>query len=159
MVTAGGRIFYIQDESPVSFGGLPGQWRLIARDAFNGKLLWKKDMFPWGDEAWSRWGGDHIVRASQPYQMKKRLVAGEGLVFVTLLALLVWAILERACAQRGLQVTADRLRGTFASLQAVDLTWTDGSVQRRASEMTASQAQVLNALGWPLPETYARLST
>ncbi len=83
----------------------------------------------------------------------------EGLVFVTLLALLVWAILERACAQRGLQITADRLRGTFASLQAVDLTWTDGSVQRRASEMTASQAQVLNALGWPLPETYARLST
>ena len=35
MVTAGGRIFYIQDESPISFGGLPGQWRLIARDAFN----------------------------------------------------------------------------------------------------------------------------
>jgi transposase len=82
----------------------------------------------------------------------------EGLVFVTLLALLVRAILERACRQRGLRVTADRLFREFALLQAVDLTWGDGSLQRRASEMTAFQAEVLQALGWPTPEAYACLT-
>lgn len=82
----------------------------------------------------------------------------EGLVLITLLALLVRAILERLCRQRGLPVTAERLFQEFATLQAVDLTWADGSRQRRASEMTAFQAQVLNTLGWPGPETYAHLN-
>ncbi len=82
----------------------------------------------------------------------------EGLVFITLLALLVRAILERACRQRGLRVTAEKLFQGFASLQAVDLRWADGSLQRRASEMTAFQAEVLNTLGWPTPEFYARLT-
>lgn len=82
----------------------------------------------------------------------------EGLVFITLLALLVRAILERACRQRGLQVTAEKLFRGFASLQAVDLIWADGSLQRRASEMTAFQAEVLNTLGWPMAEVYASLT-
>lgn len=82
----------------------------------------------------------------------------EGLVFVTLLALLVRAILERACRQRGLQLTAERLFQGFATLQAVDLTWADGRLQRRASEMTAFQAEVLNTLGWPTAEVYVCLT-
>jgi hypothetical protein len=40
----------------------------------------------------------------------------------------------------------------------VDLRWADGSLQRRASEMTTFQAEVLNTLGWPPPEVYARLT-
>ena len=79
----------------------------------------------------------------------------EGLVFITLLALLVRAILERACRQAGLAVTAERLFRGFATLQAVDLTWADGSCQRKASEMTAFQAEVLHTLGWPTADTYA----
>ena len=82
----------------------------------------------------------------------------EGLVFITLLALLVRAILERACRQQGLQLTAERLFQGFATLQAVDLIWADGSLQRRASEMTAFQTEVLNTLGWPTPEAYACLT-
>ena len=82
----------------------------------------------------------------------------EGLVFITLLALLVRAVLERACRQQGLTVTADRLFRAFAPLQAVDLIWADGSLQRRASEMNPFQAQVLDTLGWPLPEAYASLT-
>ena len=82
----------------------------------------------------------------------------EGLVFITLLSLLVWAILERACRRQGLTVTTERLFREFAALQAVDLRWADGSLQRRASEMTPFQAEVLSTLGWPLPETYARLT-
>ena len=81
----------------------------------------------------------------------------EGLVFITLLALLVRSILERACRQRGLQVTAEKLFRGFVPLQAVDLRWADGSRQRRASEMTAFQSEVLNTLGWPTAEAYAHL--
>lgn len=82
----------------------------------------------------------------------------EGLVFVTLLALLVRAILERACRQRGLVVTAERLFQEFGSLQAVDLIWADGSRQRLASETTPFQAEVLRTLGWPGTGAYASLS-
>jgi transposase len=80
----------------------------------------------------------------------------EGLVFISLLALLVRAILERACRQQGISLTADRLFRAFSFLQAVDLVWGDGSVQRRAAEMTNLQAQVLRALGWPPPATYVQ---
>jgi transposase len=81
----------------------------------------------------------------------------EGLVFITLLALLVRALLERLCRQHQLALTADRLFDRFASVQAVDVIWADGSVQRRATQLSAFQAQVLAALDWPLPETYAHL--
>jgi transposase len=80
----------------------------------------------------------------------------EGMVFISLLALLVRAILERSCRQRGMSVTADRLFRAFSFLQAVDLVWGDGSVQRRAVEMTDIQAQVLSTLDWPPPATYAQ---
>jgi transposase len=80
----------------------------------------------------------------------------EGLVFITLVALLVRAILERLCRQHDLSLTADRLLRGFANLQAVDVTWADGSIQRRAAQMSSLQSQVLTALGWPLPPTYAQ---
>lgn len=79
----------------------------------------------------------------------------EGLVFITLVALLVRAILERTARQHGLAVTGEQLFQRFASLQAVDLVWADGSQQRLAAEMSAFQTQVLETLGWPLPATYA----
>ncbi len=81
----------------------------------------------------------------------------EGLIFITLLALLVRAILERLCRQQGLSLTVDRLWQQFATLQAADLHWADGSRQRRASALPAFQAEVLTTLGWPGPEAYARL--
>lgn len=47
MVTAGGRIFYIIDEGPISSVYLPPQWKLVARDAFSGVLLWSKPITNW----------------------------------------------------------------------------------------------------------------
>ncbi|MEE8326316.1 MAG: PQQ-binding-like beta-propeller repeat protein, partial [candidate division NC10 bacterium] len=54
MVSAQGRIFYILDEAPTGIAqeAVPEQWSLIARDAFNGILLWKQPLSPWGVEAW-----------------------------------------------------------------------------------------------------------
>lgn len=82
----------------------------------------------------------------------------QGVVFITLVALLVRALLERTCRQRGLGMTADRLFEGFGSLQAVDLTWQDGSRQRVAAEMTPFQAGVLSTLGWPNARSYAGVS-
>ncbi|MDP6633956.1 MAG: PQQ-binding-like beta-propeller repeat protein [Phycisphaerae bacterium] len=47
MVSAGGRIFYIIDEGPISSVYMPPKWSLIARDAFSGVLLWKKPITNW----------------------------------------------------------------------------------------------------------------
>ncbi len=84
MVSARGRVFYISDEGPLSAGGrLPDKWRLVARDAFSGALLWKRPVPDWGWEAWSpkepmnlRWGNPRFIH--------RRLVAVGDEVYVTL---------------------------------------------------------------------------
>jgi outer membrane protein assembly factor BamB len=47
MVTTAGRMFYIIDEGPISSVYSPPKWRLVARDAFSGVLLWKKPIANW----------------------------------------------------------------------------------------------------------------
>ncbi|MFW6163448.1 MAG: PQQ-binding-like beta-propeller repeat protein, partial [Planctomycetota bacterium] len=42
VLSAGGRLFSIIDEGLIGQPGLPQRWTLVARDAFNGTLLWKK---------------------------------------------------------------------------------------------------------------------
>ncbi len=81
----------------------------------------------------------------------------EGLVLVTVLAVVVRAILTRLCRQQGLTLAVDQVLAAFASLQAVDLTWANGRVERRAAPMTPEQAHVLQTLHWPLPEAYTAL--
>jgi outer membrane protein assembly factor BamB len=58
MVSAQGRVFYILDEAPTGIAqeAVPEQWTLIARDAFNGVLLWKRPLSPWGVQAWQKLG-------------------------------------------------------------------------------------------------------
>lgn len=83
----------------------------------------------------------------------------EGLVWVSLLALLVRALLERQAQQHGLDATADRLCDRLAPLQAVDITWADGQVERRLAELTPDQAALLHTLGCPQPTVYAQLGS
>jgi len=47
MVSAGGRIFYIFDEGLPASIQLPPRWKVVARDAFNGCILWKRDIAQW----------------------------------------------------------------------------------------------------------------
>ncbi|HID23659.1 MAG TPA: class I SAM-dependent methyltransferase, partial [Planctomycetaceae bacterium] len=47
VVSAGGRLFAIVDEGPTESVLLPSKWRLVARDAFNGVLLWKRSIRRW----------------------------------------------------------------------------------------------------------------
>ncbi|NQT36310.1 MAG: PQQ-binding-like beta-propeller repeat protein, partial [Planctomycetes bacterium] len=75
-VSAGGRVFYIIDEGPASLMHYPPQWRLVARDAFNGVLLWKRPIPTWADY--------RRPFRSGPPQLPRRLVAVGDRVYVTL---------------------------------------------------------------------------
>lgn len=76
LVSTGGRIFYIIDEGPTQAVIAEPQWRLVARDAFNGLLLWKRDLGPWE--------GHFRVFRSGPAEIARRLVAVGDSVYVTL---------------------------------------------------------------------------
>lgn len=49
MVSSGGRVFYVLDEGSRAEALLPPRWMLVARDAFNGTLLWKVPLGFWTD--------------------------------------------------------------------------------------------------------------
>ncbi|MBL7188198.1 MAG: PQQ-binding-like beta-propeller repeat protein [Phycisphaerae bacterium] len=76
MTSSNGRIFYILDEGPTSLVHHPAEWKLIARDAFNGKLLWKRDINSWITHL-------HLFR-SGPAQLPRLLVSVGDRVYVTL---------------------------------------------------------------------------
>ncbi len=92
MVSAGGRLFYIWDEGVLGVADprFPSKWALVARDGFNGVLLWKRPMPDWGWRQWhdpSRWD-DKRDRAKMlrhlPATTPRRLVATPDRLFVTL---------------------------------------------------------------------------
>ena len=84
VVSSGGRMFYMIDEAPMGLSGMPDKWRLVARDAFNGVLLWKRPMADWGSRAWSYWTEGHAARFNHPLHVRKRLVAVDDRVYLTL---------------------------------------------------------------------------
>ncbi len=86
LVTARGRLFAIVDEGPISLAGPhspPDKWFLVARDAFNGVLLWKVPIRRWG---WREWKGSwfNTRPGDIPLNIQKRLVAVDDEVYVTL---------------------------------------------------------------------------
>jgi len=76
MVSAAGRVFYVVDEGPLSSVQLPPKWKLVARDAFNGVVLWKRDIPQWQTHIWPLKAG--------PATIPRRLVAVADRVYVTL---------------------------------------------------------------------------
>jgi outer membrane protein assembly factor BamB len=76
VVSAGGRLFSIQDEGSVASILLPAKWFLVGRDAFNGVILWKRPILEWEDHLRDFRMG--------PANLARRLVAVEDKVYVTL---------------------------------------------------------------------------
>ncbi len=76
LVAAGGRIFYIADEAPVSAIEIPSKWYLVCRDAFNGTLLWQRRMGKFFPHLFLVWNG--------PIQLQRRVVATSNRVYATL---------------------------------------------------------------------------
>jgi transposase len=83
----------------------------------------------------------------------------EGLVLFTMLALLVRSILALQCRRAGLSFTADQVLAEFANLRAIDLSFRDGSHRRVASDLSATQEQILTALNLPSITRYVTLSS
>jgi outer membrane protein assembly factor BamB len=86
MVTAGGRIFYVQDEGPAGVidSRFPDRWTLYARDAFNGAFLWKAPVKDWFHVVYITEEAEGIPRIKGPWSrnQKGRLIAQRDLVFV-----------------------------------------------------------------------------
>ncbi len=80
LVTAKGRMIYIFDTGITGMedARLPENWTLIARDAFNGTLLWQRPLEKWGSRYWKQralrfFGGN----------MARRLVVDGDTVYCT----------------------------------------------------------------------------
>ncbi len=76
----------------------------------------------------------------------------EALVFVNMLALLVYSVLELKCRRQGLTVTGEAVLKAFAYLAVIYTTFADGSVLLRVEELNDFQRKVVQALGqswWP----------
>ena len=76
MVSAGGRIFYVVDEGLTADIRMPARWHLVARDAFNGVVLWKRTADEWSDHM-------HGFRSGPP-DLPFRLVAVADRVYLPL---------------------------------------------------------------------------
>jgi len=76
VVTAKGRLFYINDNGPVFDPNEAAQWTITARNAFNGVFLWRKPISSW----------TNIMKRfrSGPVQLQRLLVTDGDRVFVTL---------------------------------------------------------------------------
>lgn len=76
MVSANGRVFSIVDEGPRASIQLPADWQLVARDAYNGVVLWKQPIENWLTRFWP-W-------KSGPAEMPRKLVAVGDRVYAPL---------------------------------------------------------------------------
>jgi len=87
MVSAGGKVFYIIDEGLRAHVFLPAQWTLVARDGFNGAVLWRLPLKDWHPSNWPLKSGPgylprRLVAVGDPGTGTARAVAGR--VFATL---------------------------------------------------------------------------
>ena len=68
MVSAGGLIFTIEDHATTEDVNAPVEYHLVARDGFNGIVLWQKPM-----KQWNEWQTNSIK--SIPTQQQRLLAA------------------------------------------------------------------------------------
>jgi len=96
MVSAKGRLFYIIDDGPIGIHEtpideklrrFPDKSSLVARDAYNGLILWKRPMPNWGPISFKSdrlsWDAENII-FSTPAMLPRRLVASGDKLYVTL---------------------------------------------------------------------------
>ena len=92
MVSSNGRLFSILDETLPTFGSLPDRWTIVARDAFNGTLLWKKPIAEFGEKYYAiggkvtndNWSNNGHPRMKAPLNYLRRMVSVGDYVYVTL---------------------------------------------------------------------------
>jgi outer membrane protein assembly factor BamB len=75
LVSSQGRLFTVEDQGSAEHPALPGKFALVARDAFNGIVLWQR---PFPD-----WQPVNIYTKFTPAQLQRRLVAAGEVVYCT----------------------------------------------------------------------------
>ena len=118
-VSAGGRLFYLFDEGLIGIADerLPDRWSIICRDAFNGKLLWRRAIDSWG---WRQWSPDQYegkdwttlsgTRTDVPNENQRRIVADGDRLYTTLAYQAPMSILHGATGQ--VITTVETTQGT-----------------------------------------------
>jgi len=145
-VSANGRMFYIFDEGLIGITDerLPDRWSLVCRDAFNGKLLWKRSLESWGWRQWNptRWQGKDWTtlrsgRTDVPAENQRRIVAQGDRLYTTLSYRAPMSILDAATGET--ITTVEETRG------ASEILLSDGIVvvyKRRVNQSEAAPALV-----------------
>ena len=97
IISADGRIFYVVDEGlpGITAKPIPERWVLIARDAFNGVLLWKKPLKQWGAAAWSS-----TALRGTPRTATSKFVAGGDRLFALIGEAGAVAVLDAATGEK-----------------------------------------------------------
>jgi outer membrane protein assembly factor BamB len=75
LVSSRGRLLTIEDQGSAEHPALPGEFMLVARDAFNGIVLWQR-RFP-------DWWPVNVYTKCTPVQLQRRLVAVGETVYAT----------------------------------------------------------------------------
>jgi outer membrane protein assembly factor BamB len=118
-VTGGGRLFYFFDEGLIGITDehLPDRWSLVCRDAFNGRMLWKRPIESWGWRQWSleRYEGKDWTmlsgaRTDVPNVNQRRIVADGERLYATLSYRAPMSILDAATGN--VIATLDETKGT-----------------------------------------------
>lgn len=98
VVSTQGRVFSIVDEAPIGIHDtplppaerrFPDKWTLVARDAFNGVLLWKRPVPQWGASTWEAGRIPFLATTKDemwalPPTLTRRLVAVGDRLYATL---------------------------------------------------------------------------
>jgi len=75
LVSSKGRLFAIEDTAPPDNPFLPARFMLVARNAFNGKKLWRRKI--------TRWEAETMYIKTQPLQQQRRMATGFPIVTKT----------------------------------------------------------------------------
>ena len=142
-VSSGGRLFYIMDEGSRISILLPAKWNLIARDAFNGTVLWKQPIASWNTHLWPLKSG--------PTQLTRRLVGDGDRVFVTLGIEAPISCLDGATGQT--LFTCEGSRGAEEFVQANGIIYAlinprPWVLEEFAVKQQSDQGRVVNEYNW-----------
>lgn len=160
MVCGGGRLFYIFDEGLIGITDqrLPERWALLCRDAFNGKLLWRRPLESWGWPQWAKqtfanadWttiaGGRTVV----PNENQRRLVVDGQRLYATLSYNAPLSILDAATGKTLATVaeTAPARQILVADGVAVvhSQTAISGAAKRKGNATTAAPGELIAVNG------------
>lgn len=146
-VSADGRLFYFFDEGLIGITDerLPDRWSLVARDAFNGRLLWKQPLDAWG---WRQWNPEQYTdkdwttlrgkRTNVPNENQRRIVADGDRLYTTLSYRAPMSVINAATGKILLTVEATRGTSEILVSDGIAVVYTrqdyEGTARRRGAE-------------------------